>query len=70
MLLDARGEDEEAERWLRRGAEAGDPHAALALGHLLERSDAGEAAAWYRRALTAGGEGADKAQQRLAALEG
>jgi TPR repeat protein len=44
--------------------------AAYNLGHLLEPRDAAEAAAWYRRAVDAGGAGADDARERLAALGG
>ena len=51
-----------------RAAEGGIALAAYNLGQLLEPRDAGEAAAWYRHAVSAGGDGADAAQERLAAL--
>ena len=64
------GDAASAEALWRRAAEGGIALAAYHLGQLLKQRDAGEAAAWYRRAVTAGGDGADEAQQRLAALEG
>ena len=57
-----------AEALWRRAAEGGIALAAYNLGQLLEPRDAGEAAAWYRHAVSAGGDGADAAQERLAAL--
>ncbi len=54
--LRARGETDEAERWLRRAAEAtGEPFFLVELGELLAgRGDVDGAETWYRRAAEAG----------------
>ncbi len=55
IILELRGEEDEAFRWLRQGAEGGDTHAAAHLGKLLRRrGETAEAERWLRRATEAG----------------
>ena len=63
-----RGEPEQAEQWLRRGAEAGEQDCRIALGRLLaERGEAAEAERWYRAVVEAD-DSTSEAQAGLAAL--
>jgi hypothetical protein len=54
-MLRERGEDAQAEAWLRFAAEAGDASAAFNLGLLMEKLDnRSEAMVWFRRAASRG----------------
>jgi TPR repeat protein len=63
------GDVASAEALWRRAAAGGIALAAYNLGQLLEQREPTEAVAWYRRAVSAGGAGADEARERLAALD-
>ena len=63
-----RGEPEQAEQWLRRGAEAGEQDCRIALGRLLaDRGESAEAEHWYR-AVVETDDSTPEAQAGLAAL--
>ena len=70
VLRSEDGDAARAEALWRQAAEGGIALAAYNLGQLLEPRDTDEAATWYRRAVDAGGPGADDAQERLAVLGG
>jgi eukaryotic-like serine/threonine-protein kinase len=64
-LLATIGDLDEAERWLRRAADAGHHPAQTSLGMLLQqRGDLDEAERWLRRAADAGIEQAERALKR------
>jgi TPR repeat protein len=55
VLLEGRGDVQEAEEWYRKASDAGDTNAMVGLGVLLEgRGDVQEAEEWYRKAADAG----------------
>ena len=54
QLLTQRDDWAGAERWWRRGADAGEPKSMYGLGIALDRRVDGEAERWFRRAQDAG----------------